>query len=62
MNCGVFPLRAANSLGEFHQGGIHHLINCLLSARQYVRSSSRGGGHLMNETDRIPGFRELAGS
>lgn len=61
VDCKVCSLRAANNLGVHLESGIHHLIRCVLSAQQCVRSSSGVEDTFRGETDGVPGFRELSG-
>lgn len=60
-DCEVCFLRAADGLGVNLEGGWHHLINCLLVPGSRQGLVTEVEDTFMNETDRIPSFRELSG-
>lgn len=60
-DCEVCFLRAADGLRVNLEGGWHHLINCLLVPGSQQGLVTEVEDTFMNETDRIPSFRELSG-
>lgn len=60
-DCEVCSLRAAHGLGVNLEGGLHHLINCVLVQGSWQGLVTEVEDTFMNETDRIPSFREVSG-